>query len=231
MEELYFIYIIIIVQAVSITLILSSIFYKKFTLLNNIVSKLEVLTGMLTATSIILTYFLFRNTYDKSVNDSTLQMTDRGFLNINKILSENSHKCPGFANSLQFPFQNGDSTDSEYSTHQNEDQITINYISNSIFQSIEDYVLTSKLTHTSDSEWVATFLSYLSSKSLSERWNNLKYNYGLRTHSFVNFLMKINNENKFQNADSVIQYCNKIIFTPEFKNIFTLKDKTIVTFV
>jgi hypothetical protein len=81
----------------------------------------------------------------------------------------------------------------------------------------------------SDSECIATFLSYLSSKQLVKQWHKIKYNYEKQTIMLVELLIKSINENEFNNPDDVINFSNKFIFTNDFKKILNYKDNHIMT--
>ena len=220
MDLIFLMYIIIIVQFIFISLIIVSIFYKGYLFSSEFINKINVLTGLLTITSVLLLYFQLNTQYNQAVNESTLNMIDRGFIDINKEMSDNYEKCPNFINSLKFKFLNDEQQSHQYNNQKGDNQITINFIANKIFQAIEDRIITENLTLTKNHVWVGTFLSYLSSKQLRDKWVKLKYSFGKRTHSYVNLLIKTINENNFKNADDVLVVSKRLVNNNEYANIF-----------
>jgi hypothetical protein len=224
-----FVFIILIIQIIAIfTIIISFRFYNNKYLVN-LIPKLPILTGLLTSTGIILTYLLFSNTYTKNINDTTIDITRNAFRDMQKMLSENYDKCPKFIESLNFEFvrktyNNNDNNNNH--NYNDENDITIIYISNAIFNTIANYIFTSELTETSDARWMGTFLAYFSSETLREKWSYLKYNYGEKARLLIDYLIEVENENTFENADDVINVATKMIFTERFKDILTHVDKT-----
>ena len=223
-----FVFIILIIQVIAISMILISFRFYNNKFLVNLIPKLPILTGLLTSTGIILTYLLFSNTYTKAMNDTTVDMTRNGFRDTQKILSENYDKCPKFIESLNFEFVRRNYNNNN-NNHINENDITIIYISNAIFNTIANYLFTSELTETSDARWIGTFLAYFSSETLREKWSYLKYNYGEKARLLIDYLIEVENENTIENADDVINVAKKMIFTERFKDILTHVDKTKVT--
>ena len=196
----------------------------------NLIPKLPILTGLLTSTGIVLTYLLFSNSYTKTINDSTIDMTRTGFRDTQKMLSENYDKCPKFIESLNFEFvRRNYNNNNNNNKHVNENDITIIYISNAIFNTIANYLFTSELTETSDARWMGTFLAYFSSETLREKWSYLKYNYGEKTRLLIDYLIEVENENTFENADDVINVATKMISTERFKEIMKHVDRTKLT--
>jgi len=223
-----FVFIILIIQIIAIcTIIISFRFYNNKYLVN-LIPKLPILTGLLTSTGIVLTYLLFSNSYTKTINDSTVDMTRNAFRDMQKMLSENYDKCPKFIESLNFEFVRRNYNNNN-NKHVNENDITIIYISNAIFNTIANYIFTSELTELSDARWMGTFLAYFSSETLREKWSYLKYNYGEKTRLLIDYLIEVENENTFENADDVINVATKMIFTERFKDILTHVEKTNVT--
>jgi hypothetical protein len=214
----FFMYLILILQFISIGFIFFSFFYKKYLFSPEIINKFNVLTGVLTATSLLLSFFLFRNQYAGIVNSATIQMIDRGFNDVNKVMVDYYDKCPNFISSLNFKFLS-DNQEYQHNNQKSDDQVTVNFISNKIFQSVEDFITTNSLTLTENHAWFATFLSYFTSKQLRDKWVKLKYNYGPLTHSYVNLIIKSINENKFKNADDVTTFSQKITKSNEYLNI------------
>ena len=218
MNIVFLMYLILFVQIISIGLVIFSYFYKKYFLSPEIINKFNVLTGLLTATSLLLSYFIFRNQYYSIVNTSTIQMIDRGFNDVNKEMCDYYDKCPNFISSLNFKFVS-DNQEYQHNNQKNDDQVTVNYLSSKIFQSVEDFITTHSLTLTENHAWFATFLSYFTSKQLRDKWVKLKYNFGPLTHSYVNLIIKSVNENKFKNADDVTNFSQKITKSNEYINI------------
>ena len=224
-----FVFIILIIQVIAISMILISFRFYNNKFLVNLIPKLPILTGLLTSTGIILTYLLFSNTYTKAINDTTIDITRNAFRDIQKMLSENYDKCPKFIESLNFEFVRRNYNNNNINKHVNENDITIIYISNAIFNTIANYLFTSELTETSDARWIGTFLAYFSSETLREKWSYLKYNYGEKARLLIDYLIEVENENTFENADDVINVATKMISTEKFKEIITHVDKTSVS--
>ena len=225
-----FVFIILIIQVIAISMILISFRFYNNKFLVNLIPKLPILTGLLTSTGIVLTYLLFSNSYTKTINDSTIDMTRTGFRDTQKMLSENYDKCPKFIESLNFEFvRRNYNNNNNNNKHVNENDITIIYISNAIFNTIANYLFTSELTETSDARWMGTFLAYFSSETLREKWSYLKYNYGEKTRLLIDYLIEVENENTFENADDVINVSTKMISTERFKEIMKHVDRTKVT--
>jgi len=225
-----FLFIILTIQVIAISLILLSFRFYTNKILINLIPKLPILTGLLTSTGIILTYLLFSTNYTKSINDSTIDMTRVGFRDTQRALSDNYDKCPKFIESLNFEFVrrtfNNNNNKHKFTP---ENDVTINYISNLIFNNIANYLITAELSETSDARWIGTFLGYFSSETLREKWAYFKYNYGERTHLLVEYLLEEINENTFENADDVINVSTKMVLTEKFKDILKHKDQTNVS--
>ena len=200
-------------QIIGIILIMSSIKFYKNKLLQSISNRIPLLTALITATCIILAYLPFSNSYTKNISDATLERNTYGFDNIQKMFSDNYNKCPKFIQSLKFDFNKKKYTNEEYSNEEysNENNIAIDYISNVIFQSIENYLVSGSVTGSSDSMWISTFLSYFSSPQLRERWLYLKYNFGFQCRELIDYLIEIINTNKIKNSDDVINLSEKIV--------------------
>ena len=231
MDTKNFIYVILSIQILAIFCIFISFMFYKNVYLVNLVPKLPILTGLLTSTGIVLTYLLFSNSYTKSINDTTLDVVRHDFIGVQQILSDNYDKCPNFVNSLNFDFvkKKFNTTDINYKEYSNENMVTINFLSNVIFESMANYLFTAELTEASDSKWMGVFLSYLSSKQLQERWQYLKYNYGEKPQLLIDFLIKSIEEIKFENSDEVIKFCNDLVFSEEFDKIINHVDRYVVT--
>lgn len=222
MNSNYTFFILFIIQIIAILVIIVSFFFNKKHPVHNIIIKLTFIADLLTCVGIILFYLLFKNEESKNIIDTTSDNNNNEFIEIQRKFSEYHNECPIFIDSLRFDFQGKNNI--KYNKEDNKN--AINYISNIIFQSIENYIVSSSLTKLSDSEWMCIFLSYLSSNQLKERWVVLKCNYGVQTISLINFLIAVNNKNNFKNSESLVNYCDKLIFTDEFTNIMKMKDNT-----
>ena len=235
METQNFVYIVLIIQIIAILSIFLSVRFYKNIYLSTLIPKLPILTGLLTSTGIILTYLLFSTSYIKSINDSSVDATRNGFREMYKMLSDNYDKCPRFIESLNFNFVKAkfDNNNNNNNNNNNgrENQVTINYISNALFNTMGNYIITSDLSEASDARWVGLFLSQLSSKDLRERWTFFKYNYGERSRLLINYLIEVRDANKFETSDEVIKAAEKMVETQRFKDIFTHVDGSKVTLI
>jgi hypothetical protein len=100
--------------------------------LNKFVKNVPILTGLITATGLIITYLLFDTSHKTNVAMFTLQTTDRGLINIYESFNANYEKCPNFIRSLDFNF-NTSSEHYENSYDAKENSIAIANISIKIF--------------------------------------------------------------------------------------------------
>lgn len=231
MEIDKFVIIILMVQIIAIILIIISFRFYKNKFLINLIPKLPILTGLLTSTGIILTYLLFSNTYAKNINDTSVDITRHEFRDIYKSMSDNYYRCPNFINSLYFDYIKNETFnknlnyESLYNNedYNGEDQMAINYISISIFQSVANYVITSGLAETSDAKWFGIYMGFFSSKELQKRWNLFKYSYGARTQNLVALIIKTLEENKFNSGDDVNRISREVVgkktYLPLIQNI------------
>ena len=158
-------------------------------------------------------------------------MTRNAFRDVQQMFSDNYHKCPKFIESLNFNFvkevflnNNNNNDNNVY-----ENQVTINYISNALFNTVANYIVTAELTETSDARWMRTFLAYFSSKMLRDRWLIFKYNFGERTRYLIDYIIEARNKNNFENADDVIKVSQKMVTNQRFKDIFSHKETYNVT--
>jgi hypothetical protein len=209
-------YIIFITQLIDFVMIIISYFYYKNPFLNRFVSNLTILSGLLTSVGVVLTYLLFSTSYQTNINMFTLQSTDRGLINIYNSFNDNYEKCPNFIESLDFKFNTNNKSIYHSS---NENSIAMDTISVKIFQSIEDYLVTATLSSTSNVEWLCRFLSYCGSDQLKEMWAKKKYIVGKKARMYIDNLFKIIEENTFNNAQEVIDFCNKYMYNDEYKKI------------
>ena len=227
MDNSKVLYAIFYILLIGVILSVLSYFSPDNSIISKLSSKIPITTGLLTATAILLTYLVFRNTYTKNLDDITLAMTDRGFLKIFDTLAENSNKCPYFIDSLKFSFQKN--YNYENKNNDKDDQVAIDNISVKIFQAMEDYLATATLTSTSDSEWFGTFLSFCQSKTLKQQWDVYYFNFGKKTKLYIDELFKIAKENTFKSAKEVVDFSEKFILTKTFKDIFAYVDPTNTT--
>ena len=75
---------------------------KKESFLDRMTDKITIITGILAAFGIYLTYRVFQKQSNNMSNDITLRLIDRAWIGINKELATNSSKCKTLVNSLYF---------------------------------------------------------------------------------------------------------------------------------
>ena len=173
---------------------------------SNFTEKLVLLSSIFIPIGIYLTYTIFSRQIQELRVNATFRSIDRGWLNVNKTFVEYSDKCPNLINSLCFDWQVNALGKKPYKLNQDEDDWTAsNYVSNCIFQSMEDFLTSSVLDETTPDVWISNFLQWTNSKILYNNWVVLRCNYSLTSQEFINYLFEFSskNRNKIKNSADV----------------------------
>lgn len=193
---------------------------------NNIAAKftekMVLFSSIFIPVGIYLTYTIFSGQLNEMRVNATYRMIDRGWLGINKHFIENYDKCPNLINSLSYDWQVNILGNKPYKINQDEDDWTAsNYVSNCIFQSIEDFMTAIGLDETAPEVWVSNFIPWANSKMLNNNWLVLKSNYSDTTIEFIDYLFVITskNRNKIKNTSDVGQLAKYIVNSDVFLKI------------
>ena len=100
-----------------------------------------------------------------------------------------------------------------------DDWVTCAYISNLIFQSLEDYLTLNADDETEDQVWIANFIQWTQSDILRNNWNLLKANYSLTTIEFGDYLFRVTASYIPKNEIEHMSFAKQILESEEVKNI------------
>jgi hypothetical protein len=193
---------------------------------NNIAAKftekMVLFSSIFIPVGIYLTYTIFAGQLNEMRINATYRMIDRGWLDINKHFTDNYDKCPNLIDSLSYDWQINTLGKKIHEINQDGDDWTAsNYVSNCIFQSIEDFMTAVGLDETGPEVWVCNFLPWTNSNILKNNWLVLQSNYSATTIEFVDYLFDISskNKNKIKNSSDVIKLSKNIVNGETFLNI------------
>lgn len=214
-------YMIIGIQLIGISLVAYSINAPEQSMISKIAVKLPIMTGIIIATGVVLTFLLFKTTYTKTTNDTTLYITKQNNI-IYEMFDTKYDKCPKFINSLKYSFNKH-----PYNTQNQENEITIYCIGMQIFQFIDDYLTIVQNTLTSDARMIAVFLEFCQSKKLKELWTKNYFGYNKKTQQLINILFNITENINFSTPEQVVKFSEQFIFSKQYENILNYNDETI----
>lgn len=214
-------YIIIGIQLIGLTIVAYSINAPEKSLISKIAVKLPIMTGIILATGIVLTFLLFKTTYTKTTNDTTLYITKQNNI-LYELFDDKYNKCPNFINSLKFPFNKY-----SYNPQNKDNEITVYSIGMHIFQFIEDYLTIAQNTMTSDARMISLFLEFCQSKKLKELWIKNYYGYNKKTQKLINILFNITDNINFTTPKQVVRFSEQFIFSKQYVDILNFNDETI----
>lgn len=193
---------------------------------NNIAAKftekMVLFSSIFIPVGIYLTYTIFAGQLNEMRINATYRMIDRGWLGVNKHFLDNYDKCPNLIDSLSYDWQINTLGKKTYNIKQDEDDwAASNYVSNCIFQSMEDFMTAVGLDETAPEVWVCNFLPWTNSNILKNNWLVLKSNYSDTTIEFVDYLFDISskNKNKIKNTSDVLKLSKDIVNSDVFANI------------
>ena len=216
---------IIAVFFIILMLIYSSIFFKRTSLLNKFVEKLPIASHFIIGLGIFLTYLIFSITYEENVVKISDDINQEIIIGIFEMLEKHKHGCPNLIDSFFFTWQDYHSN----KTHQMEDQHeSAALVSNFIFERLEVFTESQRVTDLSDSKFLCFFSQFYISKLLKMEWSKYLANYGLKPRLLTQELFLINESNKFNSADELREYFERYVMTDKFKQIMNAVDKTVV---
>ena len=196
--------------------------HKKESFLDRITDKFTIVTGILAAFGIYLTYRVFQKQSDNTANDITLRLIDRAWIGVNRELARDASKCRTLANSLYFDWQRknlGTNNSNNNNNNNQDDWATCAYLSNLIFQSWEDFLTLGSVDETEDQVWIANFIQWAQSNILRNNWNLLKANYSSTTIELGDYLFRIVSSYIPKNEIEHMSLSKQIMQSEEFKNI------------
>jgi len=188
------------------------------------VEKILSLPALFLPFGIYLTYKVLKMQIDNIARDGTFKIIDRGWILINKSLSENYDKCPYFINSIYYDWQKKEMTKTytkNTNKPNNDNWATVNYISTIMFQSWEDFLTSLSVDQTGSVVWMANYLQWSQSKELKKIWDVSKPNYAIGTQLFGDFLFS--QKDKPKNADELQSLAQKCVDSKEYNDIITKK--------
>jgi len=219
---------IIITQLATVTVIFLFSKHSKNPQIAYLAKHIPMGTAFLAVIGIFVTMIIFRNQYDKTVMEMTLDVTTDNLTHIHELFVTYYKDCPKFIESMMFDFEKSKQTNTVSKT--NENKVIKRMIAIRIIQCVENYFVTASLTSTSDSEVMCTFLSYFNSLELQhEEFPMVKYNISKQTRMYIEKLFDINNKNKFKSSDEVIKYCDNFILSGQLDFYLNYIDPTNVT--
>ena len=195
---------------------------------SNFTEKLVLLSSIFIPIGIYLTYTIFSRQIQELRINATFRSIDRSWLSINKQFIEYSDKCPNLINSLSYGWQINSLGKKSYKLSQEEDEwVASNYISNCIFQAIEDFMVSSILDETAPEVWISNFIPWMNSKILNNNWSVLKANYAPRTIELSDYLFEIvsKNRNNTKNSADVDKLAKDILKSNVFFDIMNKQHK------
>ncbi len=222
-----------IIVILSLTFLMGYIVYvvkstSKSNLTSSFTEKLVLVSSIFIPIGIYLTYTIFSRQIQELRINATFRSVDRSWLSINKQFIEYSDKCPNLINSLSYDWQINSLGKKSYKLSQEEDEwVASNYISNCIFQAIEDFMVSSILDETAPEVWISNFIPWMNSKILNNNWSVLKANYAPRTIELSDYLFEIvsKNRNNTKNSADVDKLAKDILKSNVFFDIMNKQHK------
>jgi len=222
-----------IIVILSLTFLMGYIVYvvkstSKSNLTSSFTEKLVLVSSIFIPIGIYLTYTIFSRQIQELRINATFRSIDRSWLSINKQFIEYSDKCPNLINSLSYDWQINSLGKKSYKLSQEEDEwVASNYISNCIFQAIEDFMVSSILDETAPEVWISNFIPWMNSKILNNNWSVLKANYAPRTIELSDYLFEIvsKNRNNTKNSADVDKLAKDILKSNVFFDIMNKQHK------
>jgi len=191
---------------------------------SNFTEKLVLLSSIFIPIGIYLTYTIFSRQIQEMRINATFRSIDRGWLAINKQFVEYFDKCPNLIDSLGYDWQISALGKRSYKLREERDDwVASNYVSNCIFQSMEDFMTGSSLDETGPEVWVSNYIPWANSEILNRHWSALKSNYASTTIEFVEYLFAIvsKNRNKINNATDIDKLAKDILKSSVFLDIMS----------
>jgi len=191
---------------------------------SNFTEKLLLLSSIFVPIGIYLTYTIFSRQIQEMRINATFRSIDRGWLAINRQFVEYFDKCPNLIDSLGYDWQITALGKRSYKLREERDDwVASNYVSNCIFQSMEDFMTGSSLDETGPEVWISNYIPWANSEILNRHWSALKSNYAATTIEFAEYLFAIvaKNRNKINNASDIDKLAKEILKSPVFLDIMS----------
>lgn len=161
------------------------------------------------AGGMFLTYIYFKHNLDETKRTTTLKIQDRSYIDILKAIHEHRSKAPRFMNSLYLKWQKSNLVE-DYSGA-NDEWGTKVYISELIFQAVEDIIDVFTADKTELSEWMATFIPWFHGKEIQHFWSLHKFSSGQDTTiPVIDYLIKNINSSKLNNGEQLFKLSQKL---------------------
>jgi hypothetical protein len=208
-----------------LTIFLLIFFYfiakKDNTFLDKYTKKFPIIGAIFVPIGIYLTYKVFKQQHETMVRDATFKIIDRAWIKINEDFLKYYKDCPNFIDSLFFKWQKKTLgfNNSSNSLEIKDKWYAVNYISNIIFQSWEDFITASQTDETGYQVWICIFLQWCQSKQLYENWKIIKASYATTTNELGDYLFEYVKTHTINNTDELFSAGNYIVNSSEFKNI------------
>jgi hypothetical protein len=204
-------------------LIYMSCIAKKHSLLDRFVDKLEIIIGIFAVIGVILTYSVFRRNLEQAAIDTTFEIVDRAWIDINKAFHEYYKSCPNLIHSLFFDWQikafGGDIT--PHSFKSDDEWHSVNFITCLIFQSVEDMMTSSSFDESGEFVWLAYGVQWFSSPILQKIWFSQKPNYTETAGNLIDLVISKSINRNIKNIDDLDLVVTEIIDTDEYKKIIS----------
>jgi hypothetical protein len=196
---------------------------KKHSLLDRFVDKLEIIIGIFAVIGVILTYSVFRRNLEQASIDTTFEIVDRAWIDINKEFHESYKSCPNLITSLFFEWQiKAFSDETDYDSFKGQDEWhAVNLITCLIFQSVEDMMTSSTFDESGEFVWLANGVQWFSSPILQRIWISQKPNYTETAGSLIDLVISKCKNRNIKNNENLNMVVNEIIATDEYKKIIS----------
>ena len=204
-------------------LIYMSCIAKKHSLLDRFVDKLEIIIGIFAVIGVILTYSVFRRNLEQAAIDTTFEIVDRAWIDINKEFHESYKSCPNLITSLFFDWQikafGGDITPHSFKSE--DEWHSVNFVTCLIFQSVEDMMTSSSFDESGEFVWLANGVQWFSSPILQKIWFSQKPNYNETAGNLIDLVISKSINRNIKNIDDLNLVVSEIIDTDEYKKIIS----------
>jgi len=173
----------ILISVISTSVLLLTAFFRSTDDIMSIISsRFNILTIAFLIVGLFLAYYATQSSNATSTLVATVSMFQQIKGTIYNAINSVGSQCPTFINTLYFPFQK---TTPLPTTNASgpiiDDQVAINYICNTIFLSIEQFIWAFPFTTISIDSFLCFFASFLISPEVQKNWalRSANYYYGV----------------------------------------------------
>lgn len=216
--------ILIITIVISTSILLLTAFFRSTDDLMNIISsRFNILTIAFLIAGIFLAYYATQSSNATNTLVATVstfqQIKGTIYTAINSVASQ----CPTFINTLYFPFQKTittllPTTDSSGGPI-TDNPVAINYICNTIFLSIEQFLWAFPFTTISIDSFLCFFASFIVSPAVQKNWFQCSANYYYGVNLLINQLISVLKRNTITTSLELQQIMTFVARSKEFKYI------------